>query len=72
MKNSEVVSKPVIDVTNMSLTHIAHMTADWLAMGEELGNTAKEWADKNVGKRWKFSDEQTEFIYRIINDIEGK
>ena len=46
---------------------IKEMVADWCAMSEEKGNTPKEWADKVVNKRWKFTSEQTKLIYTLID-----
>ena len=60
------------DITKMPAVDIAEMVADWWAMAQELGGTTKEWADKNVGKRWKFTKEQTELIYGFIELLEGK
>lgn len=57
----------IIDATKMQDLDIAEMCADWLGMAEELGDNAKDWADKNVNVRWKFTDNQTDLIYRIIN-----
>jgi hypothetical protein len=46
------------------------MCADWCAMSEELGtNSPKNWADKNVNIRWKFSPRQVKLIYDIIDKI---
>ena len=70
MRNREKVVK-CIDCSKMPLTHVAHMVADWLAMGEELGNTAREWADKTVNKRWNFTPKQVDIIDTIIKSIEG-
>ena len=56
---------------DMENEDIAEMVADWVAMGKELGNTAKEWADKMVGDRWKFSPEAVRLIYQFIDDLEG-
>ena len=57
----------------MSLLDLAEMVADWSAMAEELGEgSAKGWADKNVGSKWKFTPEQTETIYTMIDWVDGK
>lgn len=67
--NREDRDKPpeeMIDATAMPDLDIAEMVCDWCAMGEEKGNTAKYWADKNVNIRWKFTDEQKSLIYRLI------
>jgi hypothetical protein len=37
---------------------------------KERGNSAKGWADKMIGTRWKFTDEQTELIYELLGEIE--
>lgn len=62
-------SNEIIDATKMSFLDIAEMVADWCAMSEEKGNTPKEWADKNVNKRWKFTDDQTNLIYDLIEKV---
>lgn len=70
--NKEDRDKPVkeiIDATSMPNIDIAEMVADWCAMGEEKGNHPKEWADKNIGVRWKFNDEQKKLIYDLMNDV---
>lgn len=59
----------IVDGTKMPLTYVASMVADWLAMSEELGGHPKEWADKNVNIRWKFSDEQIKLIYELIERV---
>jgi len=67
--NKEDRHKPpsqIIDATKMDDMSIAEMTADWMAMGEELNNKAKDWADSNIGVRWNFTPEQTELIYKLI------
>lgn len=59
----------MIDGTNMPLTYVATMVADWFAMSEELGTHPGDWADKNVNIRWKFTDEQRSLIYSLIDGI---
>ncbi len=61
----------IINVTRMPLDYIACMCADWMAMSEELENSPIDWADKNVNIRWKFTKEQSDFIYKILNEIWG-
>jgi len=58
----------IVDATKMSNLDIGEMVADWAAMSEERGNTPREWADKNVNVRWKFTPEQKELIYRLIDN----
>jgi hypothetical protein len=59
----------IVDANKMGNIDIAEMVADWCAMSEEKGNSPKQWADKNVGIRWKFSDEQQNLIYELIDAI---
>jgi len=59
----------LIDATKMPDESIAEMCADWCAMSEERNNTPRQWADKNVNIRWKFTDEQKELIYELLDII---
>jgi len=59
----------IVDATKMSELDIAEMVADWCAMSEERGNTPREWADKNVGVRWKFTPSQKALIYKLIDSV---
>jgi len=61
--------KEIVDATSMPDLDIAEMAADWMGMSEEKGNNPKDWADKNVNIRWKFTDEQTKHIYEIIAGV---
>lgn len=54
----------------MSDIDISEMIADWAAMSQELNNSLKEWADKNVGKKWKFDKDQVKLIYDLIGLFE--
>lgn len=64
-------NKP-INATSMDDISLAEMVCDWNAMGLELGNTAKSWADKNINVRWLFIDGQVDKIYKWIEDLEDK
>ena len=59
--------KEIVDATGMEDLDIAEMVCDWLAMSEEKKTNPKDWADKNVNKRWKFTDKQKDLIYDLIN-----
>ena len=59
----------IVDSTKMPLTYVACMVADWCAMAEELKNSPIDWADRNINVRWKFSDEQRNFIYILLEEI---
>lgn len=68
--NRDGVAPRQIDATKMPLTYIAAKCADWCAMAEELGtNSPQDWAKKNVNVRWKFTDEQVQLIYDILNAV---
>jgi hypothetical protein len=69
-KDRDKAPDKIVDASSMTDLDIAEMCADWMATGEERGNTARDWADKNVNKRWKFTKEQTQLIYDIINYVE--
>lgn len=57
--------------SDMSKIDIAEMVADWAAMAEELDEgSPRNWADKNIGSRWKFTDSQVDDIYNHISNIE--
>lgn len=70
--NEEDRDKPpeqIVDATKMPHNAIAELVADWCAMSEERGNTPREWADKNIGIRWKFDRNQKDMIYGLIDAI---
>lgn len=57
---------------SMGILDTIEMVCDWTAMSEELGqgNSARNWADKNVGKKWNFCDFTTDLIYKTIDTLE--
>lgn len=61
--------KELIDATSMPELDLVEMCADWSAMSEEKGGTPMEWADKNVNVRWKFTEDQVDLIYEVLNNI---
>jgi len=70
--NKEDRDKPpeeMIDATNMPEIDVAEMCCDWMGMSEEKGGHPKDWADKNVNVRWKFTDKQKDLIYELIEEI---
>ena len=62
--------KEMVDATKMTDLDVGEMCADWLSMSEEKGSKTKNWADKNVNVRWKFTEEQKDLIYEIIEALE--
>jgi hypothetical protein len=68
--NTQDRDKPpreMVDATHMGALDIAEMVADWAAMSEERGNTARAWADQNVNVRWRFTPTQVALIDRLID-----
>lgn len=65
-RDSEGLDNRLTNATKMSTDSIYEMCADWCAMSEELNNTPEEWANKMVNKRWKFTDEQVNEIYKTL------
>ena len=68
-KDRDALPDKMTDATKMPDIDVAEMVADWCAMSEEKGGIPKEWAEKVIGKRWKFSKHQTDLIYKLINAI---
>jgi len=62
-------SKEIVNATKMPPTYVATMVADWLAMSEEKGTNVRDWADKNINVRWRFTPTQQKLIYKIIKDV---
>lgn len=70
--NREDRDKPpeeLIDATKMEDLDVAEMCCDWMAMSDEKGGTPKSWADKNVNVRWKFTQDQEDLIYELIDAV---
>jgi len=57
------------DMTNDDL---AEMVCDHHAMSQELGTDLIEWEKGVINKKWKFSDDQTKLIWKLINLLEVK
>jgi len=68
-ENRDLPPKEMIDSTKMTDLDIGEMCADWMAMSFEKGTNPKDWADKNINIRWKFTDEQKNLIYKLLNAI---
>lgn len=61
----------IINATQMTNRALLEMCCDWSAVGwERSQKSPRDWADKNVNKRWKFTNKQVKFIYKLINIIE--
>lgn len=68
-ENRDKPPKEMVDATAMPDLDVGELVADWCGMSEEKGGTPKNWADKNVNIRWKFTDHQKELIYKIIDAV---
>ncbi len=59
---------------DMSDVDLIEMVCDWTAMAQEFsedGRSARGWADKTIGKRIEFSKDKQQFIYQIIDRLDG-
>jgi len=68
-KDRDKPPKEIIDVTKMPELDIGEMVADWLSMSEEKKSEPKDWAKKNINIRWKFTKEQEDLIYELIDEM---
>jgi hypothetical protein len=68
-ENRDLPPKQIVDATKMTDLDIGEMCADWFSMSEEKKSNPKDWADKNVNIRWKFTDKQKDLIYELIEEI---
>lgn len=71
-KDRDKPSGKIVDATQMPLSYVASMMADWAAMSEEKGTSLKEWIDKNVNIRWKFTSQQVDLINKLENALVAK
>jgi hypothetical protein len=67
-KSINTLRKPakIVDGTMMNPLDICEMVCDWLAMAEEKGTNAKDWANKNVNIRWQFDNWQVKHINKFL------
>jgi hypothetical protein len=68
-ENRDAPPEVMVDATKMKDIDIGEMCADWMAMSDEKKSNPKDWADKNVNVRWKFTDEQKDLIYELIDGV---
>ena len=68
-KNRDAPPEKIVDATNMTNLDIGEMACDWFAMSEERQTNPKNWADKNVNIRWKFTNKQKKLIYELIEMV---
>lgn len=61
------------DPNDMTEVDLIEMVCDWTAMSLEFdqdGGSARGWADRTIGNRVEFDTANTEFIYRIISELD--
>lgn len=61
------------DPNEMSKVDLIEMVCDWTAMSQEYdqdGGSARGWADKTIGNRITFNDDNRQFIYQIIDELD--
>lgn len=58
------------NINNMDPVNLAHMVADWAAMGEEFHNSAKNWFKKVNQIKYKFNVNQVKLINQLLNEVE--
>jgi len=59
----------IVDGTLMDELSMLEQVCDWSAMSIEHNETEgpKEWADNAINKKWKFTNQQSDFIYEAID-----
>jgi hypothetical protein len=70
-QDRDSVPDQMVDGRQMNKVSIAEMCCDWVSMAQEKqnSNSAHGWADMNVNKRWRFSDEQVGWIYLFLDTL---
>jgi len=61
------------DPNDMTMTDLTEMVCDWTAMAIEFGQedgSARSWADRTIGSRVHFNQENRAFIYKTIANLE--
>lgn len=61
------------DPNEMSNVDLIEMVCDWTAMSQEYdqdGGSARGWADKIIGNRIAFNNDNRQFIYQIIDELD--
>jgi len=66
-ENRDDIPEIMIDATAMNKISIMEMICDWVSVSQERGSDPRDWAEMNIGKRWKFSETQINLIFNIID-----
>lgn len=59
----------VIDATKMPNNYLEEMICDWASVGAERGNSPQSWLESGVNVKWKFTDEQLDFMWATMEKI---
>ena len=52
---------------------IIEMISDWTSVSLEWGETScRKWADENIDRKWNFSANRKEFIYKVIDELDRR
>jgi len=62
----------IVNALKMPIIDIAEMVCDWKAMSQELGNSAEDFANSVVNKRFTFNSEQKTLIYELLKVLKEK
>lgn len=59
------------DASGMDKLSMIEMVSDWAAMSLEYDELdgPKKWADESFKRRWKFTKQQQDFVYEVIDLI---
>ena len=71
ISNRDGLPEVPVDATKMPNESIIEMVCDWAAVAQERNSSLKDWADKTVSKRWKFTESQVKLIYNLVNFLES-
>ncbi len=61
------------DPNDMTEVDLIEMVCDWTAMSQEFGQdsgSARGWADKTIGTRVEFNTANSQFVYRMIAELD--
>ena len=67
--NKDGIPITPVNATAMPSKYVAEMIADWLAMSNEKQTNPFDWAEMTIGKRWIFTEEQQELIYKLLKEF---
>jgi hypothetical protein len=70
-KDRDKPTGTLIDATEMLSQYLVEMVCDWSAVSwEREKKSPREWAKKNIGIRWSFTQMQERKIYMLISILE--